>query len=127
MTQSQNDLLDEFVQSGGHVISWNPSLTTPDYLNHLSEFVTLDVISSPIQKDLRVTHIVKDNTHFYLFVNEGNSSIDCKVTVSEKGDRELWDAWSGKVQVISSKGPVTLHLDTRDSIILTVNTNGVNL
>lgn len=102
--------LKEFRNNGGKIIIYNPankvlplqSLTRirifDEVVTKIDEVISRDVEVLTPAKDLRVTHIVKDNTEFYVFVNEGEEEINTLAVLKTLGAIEVWDAWEGTVK-----------------------------
>lgn len=47
-------------------------------------------------KDLRVTHIIKNNVNMYFIVNEGNMDINTGIEMKSKGTPVVMDLWNGE-------------------------------
>lgn len=52
--------------------------------------------------DLRLSHLIKDGNHLYLFSNEGEQELDICGTVPVQGVPVLIDLWRGQAQLIDS-------------------------
>lgn len=133
------DKIQEFIHQGGHVIIYNPNhsdinLTDAKEIHKLDEVV--DILNSLIGReilldrpcrDLRLSHVVKDDIHFYLLVNEGGGPIDRKMAIPIVGQAEQWDAWNGKTDLAfvshiqDDKMVLDIRLDRRESLIIVVD------
>lgn len=121
------DAVYEFAKYGGKVIVYNPedsvlgkefiSINKPEsVINHLEK----ELVILPFNKDLRMSHIIKDNIHFYVFVNEGESEIKGRIILYSSENIEVWDAWTGSfVPYEAGK----LALCRRESLILCIGEN----
>jgi hypothetical protein len=97
-------------------------------VNLLDKFIKRDVILSPSNHDLRVSHVVKDKVHFYLLVNEGEGNITGELKTSITGRVEKWDAWDGKCsdfaaheETEAGELKIPLFLRRRESLILCID------
>lgn len=57
------------------------------------------VLEAPV-KDLRMTHLIKDGSEFYLLVNEGEEEIKASAIINSIGGIEKWDAMLGEIKEI---------------------------
>ena len=72
-------------------------------------------------KDLRVTHVCKEGTHFYLMVNEGNKPLYFHASTGVEGRMELWNPWDGTVTPVKRDEQTPFKLGYRESLILAVS------
>ena len=72
-------------------------------------------------KDLRVTHVCKEGTHFYLMVNEGNKPLYFHASTAVEGRMELWNPWDGTVTPVERDEQTPFKLGYRESLILAVS------
>ncbi len=129
--------LRDFVVNGGHVIYLEK---TENLIDELETVWSLDtqckrevkLISNQTISDIRVSHVVKGDTHFYLFTNEGEEAFCGLVELcgldfrDSDSSLEYWDAWTGMQQEVSSNvygnGICTsIFLNRRESKILCIN------
>jgi hypothetical protein len=80
----------------------------------------------PGHADIRVTHVIKENQHFIVAVNEGEVSYQGSLETVVTGYTELWDAWAGTVRPVhplpSEAGQrVQLDLERRQSVVLRID------
>ncbi|MBQ8654081.1 MAG: hypothetical protein IJ507_04010 [Clostridia bacterium] len=106
---------EEFRRQGGVI------LTSPDLAR-----LPADLTADRPQPMLRVTHVTKGGAELYLLVNEGEETIDCRLTVSVSGAAQWWNAWTGEITpaAADAQGRFALHLPRRESIILAVDPAG---
>lgn len=122
--------VDEFLAQGGTVIDWKQE-NVLEKLPQDNREIWLD--SSCNHKDIRVSHLVKDETDFYLLVNEGDESFAgmAKIPYAALGSGvadyqvECWDAWNGTQNPIcaitgSEALYVPVTLERRASMVLCV-------
>lgn len=122
--------LQIFASQGGKVLYWNQD----DILAELPEDCKeIQLTSACSSSDIRISHVVKDNTDFYLLVNEGEETfvgiaeIPYTALVDGPADYEVecWNAWKGMQEPIRAViGNDALHvpmtLERRESLILCV-------
>ncbi len=118
LTLDLKDKLALFVENGGDIIL-SSELNT--------DLLERDAVIMPSNKNLRVSHVVKDELHFYFMVNEGESRIKGEITVPVKGSAEVWDPWHGEINtaMLLTKTvetiSVSISLDRRESLILCID------
>lgn len=66
-------------------------------IEDIRKAINSDFVIHTKEPDLRVTHIVKDEEHFYCVTNEGEELIRSIVSVPFDGSIEKWDPWEGKI------------------------------
>jgi hypothetical protein len=74
-----------------------PASADDDLLAALDRLVPRDCICEPGCEPLRVRHVVKGNTHWYLLHNEGAEPIDTSVTLAAAGRQRLIDPMTCEV------------------------------
>lgn len=102
--------LQNFIHDGGCVIVHNNSghelllqgtyeIACMDTIaEDIVKFADRDIYICPPHKDLRLSHVIKDNVHFFLLVNEGENAIEGNLHVASYGGIEIWDAWQGEFE-----------------------------
>lgn len=94
--------------------------------NILCEILQPDVSFSPPNSDIRVTHIVKEDYHFYLVTNEGEDTVLSTMRTTLTGKAQLWDPWRGtitraKLLSHSENGlELSVWLPRRESIVVSI-------
>lgn len=135
------DKLQKFINAGGHVILHNPNNKKIDLqgvkqIHKAEEVVAMidsligrEVEVLKYEKGLRISHVVKGNLDFYLFVNEGEDNIDTVIRFNETGYMEKWNAWTGSMREIKPTVSfdldfmeVSLKLNRRESRIFVIDT-----
>ena len=56
----------------------------------------------PLNKDLRICHVTKQENHFILLVNEGEEEIRGTLAAGVFGAAEYWDPWTGEIRPLAS-------------------------
>jgi len=111
----KDEKLQAFINSGGVVIE--KPLGNDDFIAEIRSKTRNSISFAKFCPNLRVSHVKKDNTDFFLFVNEGEDQIETEFTVSLAGKMEIWEAWNGTIQPITES---ILRLNRRGSLILCV-------
>jgi hypothetical protein len=138
-TQTQSKL-EEFVVNGGKVVIHNPKEkditiqcgilihSFDEIVQTIDELIIREVKLAKPERDLRVTHILKDNTEFYLFVNEGEEDINTQAVLKATGAVEHWDAWEGEVKdpgivdnIHADSITINLSIKRRESKIIRID------
>ncbi|MDQ0231858.1 glycosylhydrolase-like jelly roll fold domain-containing protein [Metabacillus malikii] len=88
-------------------------------------------ILKPRSKAIRVSKLMKNDTLFYLFVNEGEERYNGGFLISDAYKVEKWDAWKGeisKVEISSNREQflVPVNLERRSAIIYSVDTSEIS-
>ncbi len=122
--------ISEFESQGGTVINWKKE---KNFVKLPPDCREIQLKSFCQKKDIRISHVVKDETDFYLFVNEGDESFagmaELPYTALYKGvadyQVECWDAWEGtQIPIHVKAGSNALHvpvvLEYRESMVLCV-------
>lgn len=87
----------------------------------VKEVLPRDLVTAEAAPQLRVSHVVKDGLHFYLLANEGGEAIRTTFTVPVEGLARWWNPWEGSITPAAWDGAYTLHLGTRESVILCID------
>ena len=130
-----------FIEQGGKVLIFNPdkkplfhkALLPVDSLKDLAvvirQHITPVMIFTEPQKDLRITHVLKDNSDFLLLVNEGDEEIKSNLCLSLVGAVESWDAVKGCITEISVRHRagerhmiIPIRLTSREALLMRVDT-----
>lgn len=138
-TDAMMKKLQDFFACGGKVIAYSKDgYLFNDCLIKINDFEKVvdqirktncsDARICPKNEDLRMTHVIKNNLHFYVLVNEGEERIKGTLHISHIGKAQLWDAWKGSVNDIGvtlNDGCMTMDIcvDIRESIILCIDPN----
>ena len=137
--------LQDFINTGGNVIVLNQEKTreiskvnnliqienVSDVANVIDNVVKIkrDIILSPQNKDIRVSHVIKEGIHFYFFVNEGEEGFKGNIKIKAQGIPQIWDAVEGKIYNIDEyvdNGEYiefAKTLERRESFIICIDTS----
>lgn len=127
--------ITEFEKHGGHVIYCEQAEKIIDKLETVWSTDSqckrdVKLISGQDASDVRVSHVVKEDEHFYLFTNEGDEAFYGLVQLScsdyKNGRVECWNAWDGTQKEVSwhvneNNICASLFLGRRESKILCIN------
>lgn len=117
LDEAYANILQEFEQAGGKVLRFHEDTIVSDIEKHC----TSDICVSPYSKDLRQTHIIKDNTEFFILTNEGEEKIETKLSFPNSHVYEIWDAYENTTKELPQPvNSIDLNLERRSSIILVV-------
>ncbi len=94
--------------NAGRVIRWNKDTSDPQLVEAIDKLITPDVRISPATLDLRVRHVQKGGTDYYLLFNEGGDDLELRLNVSAKGGWALLDPTTGGREIVPADRPVRL-------------------
>lgn len=116
LSKNQQDILNKISAKGIPVMNFSDL-----ELSQLKDtYNSLALKTSHFVKDLRISHVVKDNIHFYLLVNEGKTDLHFHTAIPLKGKKELWDPWHGNISNLPDDDFIPIKLGYRESIIIAV-------
>jgi hypothetical protein len=90
------------------VIRWHETLQPEAFVDAIDEQIRPDVQVSPATPDLRVRHVRKLGTDYYLLFNEGEGDLDVRLILAAEGERTLLDPITGHPQAAASSEAVSL-------------------
>ncbi|WP_282936432.1 glycosylhydrolase-like jelly roll fold domain-containing protein [Paenibacillus sp. RC67] len=102
-------------------------ITAPNRLiPELDNVMPRDVVLDPPSPDIRVSHVVKEDHHFYVLVHEGEQAYEGKLTVAVTGRVERWDPWECSIDLadarLSNDGTtIPVLLDRRQSMVYSID------
>jgi hypothetical protein len=108
----------EKLAAAGRLVAWGPTpaadtlrgvlrpKTSAELIAAIDRLVPVDVTLQPPQADLRVRHVVKGGSHFYLLFNEGGTPVSTQVKPSVAGHAEWLDPTTGSSGPAFSAGVV---------------------
>jgi hypothetical protein len=133
------EVLRRFMEQGGRVIGLSENgesgipftelIHSPDdVVDALDRLIEREIRLEPAGSQIRVSHVVKEDSHLYMLVNESiDAPFEGHVQVQAAGYAELWNPWEGTVMPVSGLklnggGGVqaAIKLQPRESIILHV-------
>jgi hypothetical protein len=121
-----NGTLIRLAAEGGLVLTdWQPET--------LVETLTAELgrdVDWPGVPDLRAIHYRKEGRDFYLFVNEGEKTMEGALSLAAVGLLECWDPLDGTIrlwpgQVIEDRTHTHLRLERRQGLVLAVDSQSV--
>ena len=120
--------LSVFAAQGGKIIYWDQE---GGLAGHLEKFREIRLFSSYGAQDIRISHVRKEDTDFFLLVNEGEENFSGMVEIpftslkhrSDHYKVQQWDAWKGTqenvpVMVSQQNLHTYITLERRESLIL---------
>ena len=115
LTQTQQQIVDDFAAAGGTVIS------AADVTDRIADVPQLRI--SPAMPGLRVTHILRDGKHFYLFFNQDEPYVCSGAFIPEEGNAHWWDPWTGEFRQARRCDPgyFSINLFRYESIVLCID------
>ncbi|MBP7051775.1 MAG: hypothetical protein KBE65_12240 [Phycisphaerae bacterium] len=99
--------VDALAQAG-RVIRWTESMDAATLVAQVDKLISPDVQVLPASPNLRVRHMRKTGTDYYLFFNEASADLECRLTLSAKGRWVVLDPMTGRGEALSSDDPVRL-------------------
>ncbi len=82
------------LEKAGRVIRWTPAMPEARLVGHIDELVKPDVRVSAASPDLRVRHVVKARSHYYILFNEGEQDLEVALELALQGKRWLLDPYA---------------------------------
>lgn len=119
ISPAQQLVLEQFVQSGGTLLSVADFCDTQT-LNTLLQCNPTALKLTKHPADLRISHVIKEHMHFYLMVNESHAPMTFEASTSLIGKKELWNPWDGTVSKLPDSETVSIRLDALEALILAV-------
>lgn len=117
-----DDKIQALSEQGIQVIVYNPEnaemsgkIISINAWEEVTRYLTGDIKLEPANRNLRVSHIVKENEHFYVLVNEGEEEISGTVTLQAEDEVLVMDAWHGTIEPYVGQ---RLALERRESLII---------
>jgi hypothetical protein len=101
-------LLD-ILERAGRLIRWNPQLIGEELVAAIDRFALVDVCVLPPAPGLRVRHVVKGGTDYYILFNEMGGALEAQLELSVVGECVLLDPLSGGDQPWNSADRLKLE------------------
>lgn len=98
----------EVLSKAGRVIRWNAQMTDSQLVEAIDKLIPPDVQISPAAAGLRVRHVQKAGTDYYLLFNEDGGDLELRLKVSANGGWTLLDPATGRGDDASPNAPVPL-------------------
>ena len=96
------------LSEAGRIIRWDEAMSEASLLSRIDGLVKPDVEVSPETPDLRLRHVRKGGTDYYLLFNEGARDLQLRLTLAVAGKRTLLDPTSGAGRRLAQTAPVRL-------------------
>ena len=110
------DVLDK----AGRLIRPNDRMEDSELLRQVDRLVPVDVRVRPAKHDLRVRHVLKNGTHYYIVFNEGQDKLQVQLETSVKGKGLLLDPQTSRRKILEPAE--FLHLKPHELQVLMVAT-----
>jgi hypothetical protein len=98
----------DVLAGAGRIIRWEESMSKASLLARIDGLIDTDVRVSPPTPDLRVRHVRKAGTDYYMLFNEGAEDIDFRVELAQSGPRTLLDPTTGGMRALTGGDPIPL-------------------
>jgi hypothetical protein len=92
----------------GRVIRWDKQLGDAEFIARIDGLIAPDVQVSPKTTDLRIRHVQKAGTDYYLLFNEGAAELELRLQLSAKGTWTLLDPVGDQPRSLPSDGAIRL-------------------
>ncbi|MCU0913856.1 MAG: hypothetical protein MUC88_04730 [Planctomycetes bacterium] len=102
----------------GRVIRWHEKMAEAELIQQVDKLIAPDVRVEPAAPDLRVRHVRKGGTDYYLLFNEGASALEIRLDLWARGRRVLLHPVGGQAESVPADGP--LHLAGHSLDVLAV-------
>ncbi len=92
----------------GRLIRWTSETADSQLIEAIDKLVVPDVQVSPGALDLRVRHVQKGGTDYYLLFNEGGNDLEVRVRVSVNGEWTFLNPVTGGQEIAPADQPIRL-------------------
>jgi hypothetical protein len=99
----------EVLATAGRLIRYGEDTTDQQLLFQIDRLIDRDVVVSPPTPDLRVRHVAKDRTHYYMLFNESRKALEVTLKTSAAGRRLILDAQTAKATRIEAMDAIRLE------------------
>lgn len=96
------------LSTSGRLITYHEGMTASALLASLNDLAIVDVQVSPATPALRVRHIIKDNSHYYILFNEEQLPITVNIAIGMANNRILYKPYTGANSYLSAHAPISL-------------------
>ena len=96
----------------GRVIRWDKQMEEVEFIRRIDALIAPDVQVSPKSADLRVRHVQKAGTDYYLLFNEGATELELRLELSAKGKWVLLDPAGGQPRPLPNDSPLRFAAHT---------------
>ncbi len=102
-----NNAMDVMAQAG-RLIRWKEVTEPTEFVDAIDRLIPPDVEVSPETLDLRVRHMRKQDTDYYMLFNEGEGDLNVRLRLSTKGRRTLLDPTTRSQRSAADDEPLSL-------------------
>ncbi|MCA9837488.1 MAG: hypothetical protein KC422_11240 [Trueperaceae bacterium] len=106
------------LKEAGRLISYTPGTNDREFTTHLSTLVPEEITIKPESSALRVRHIKKQSTHWFILFNEEKNPLSLTINFALKGNRWLFDPVTAQIESLSDDQ--TLHFDTYELKVVAI-------
>ncbi len=111
-------VLERFQNNGGRVLRI-ADFCDGETLSILKTYNPLALRVKNNFPDLRITHVIKENMHFYMMFNESDASFSFEASTPVTGSKEIWNPWEGTFTELDGK-TFSITLNAYEALILAV-------
>ncbi|MDY0354699.1 MAG: twin-arginine translocation signal domain-containing protein [Sedimentisphaerales bacterium] len=102
-----NNAMDVMAQAG-RLIRWKEVTEPTEFVDAIDRLIPPDIEVSPETPDLRVRHMRKQDTDYYMLFNEGEGNLNVRLRLLAKGRRTLLDPTTGSQRSVTGDEPLSL-------------------
>ena len=84
----------ETLERAGRVIRYDKAVKDTELIARIDELTPPDVRAVENVPGLRVRHVIKEGTHFFMLLNETHSPIEATIELPIPGTAEVYDPWT---------------------------------
>lgn len=132
--------LERFVHDGGLVIEMSKENAAPinigqvrvdnpkEVVNELVNRLDKTIMIEPASAAIRISCVVKDDIHFYVLVNEGETRYEGVIQIRKHGLTEVWHPWTGECEAAwgeqSAEGQrIAVNIERRECLVIAVDSS----
>ncbi|MEK7994869.1 MAG: glycosyl hydrolase, partial [Planctomycetota bacterium] len=97
------------LERAGRLIRWGKTDGDTSLLAKIDKTVPAEVAVSPATPDVRLRHVVKEGTDYYILFNEGQEHLELKLKTSVGGQRFVLDPESGSQSDIDADAVIRMQ------------------
>jgi len=98
----------QVLENSGRLIHLETVKSETLLLKKINSLIPKDIDFLPGSADLRIRHVVKGRTHYYIIFNEGQKHLEFRFIVSAQGRRYLLEPQTGQDEAISQNAPIQM-------------------
>lgn len=120
ISEDEKLILNKFESYGGKILH-TPDFCSKEMLTALNQFNPTALKFTENHSNLRVSHIIKNNVHFYIIFNENHTPLSVEAKTTIDGKKEIWNPWNGTFTEITENKTFTLNLKADELLVLAVS------